>query len=417
VRGATPDSNRSIIPVVQPDGSTVFVEQSQMLSSLTLNVAQRLPFTGGELFVSSGLSRIDLFGRQDVRLWQAAPVVVGLRQEIFRPNVLAWEKREQSLRATIAEQTYAEAREGVAVDVAAAFFELYAARLAVANAATNAAVNDTLYVLSKGRYEVGKIGENDLLQSELALLRARASLDDARLEEERALAAFKILLNVPGDASLDIAPPTAVPDVEIDPAVAVAQAVSNRSQLRDFDLQGVQARRRVNEARLSNGFGATLVATAGLNQTAPVFGDAYRSLLDQQRFELAVEMPLFQWGNGRAQVEAARADEERVAATVRASRATFEQDARFAALQFTQSRRQLALSAKADTVAGKRFEVAKNRYVIGKIDIGDLYIAQSEKDAALLAYVQSLRGAWLAYYRLRRLTLYGFVEGRRIEGW
>jgi len=106
-----------------------------------------------------------------------------------------------------------------------------------------------------------------------------------------------------------------------------------------------------------------------------------------------------------------------VAATVRASRATFEQDARFAALQFTQSRRQLALSAKADTVAGKRFEVAKNRYVIGKIDIGDLYIAQSEKDAALLAYVQSLRGAWLAYYRLRRLTLYGFVEGRRIEGW
>ena len=33
-----------------------------------------------------------------------------------------------------------------------------------------------------------------------------------------------------------------------------------------------------------------------------------------------------------------------------------------------------------------RFEVAKNRYVIGKIDIADLYLAQNEKDAALQAY-------------------------------
>lgn len=56
----------------------------------------------------------------------------------------------------------------------------------------------------------------------------------------------------------------------------------------------------------------------------------------------------------------------------------------------------------------RRFDVAKNRYLIGRIDIGDRYIAQSEKDAALLRYVEALRSYWLAYYRLRRLTLYDF---------
>ena len=55
-----------------------------------------------------------------------------------------------------------------------------------------------------------------------------------------------------------------------------------------------------------------------------------------------------------------------------------------------------------------RFDVAKNRYAIGRIDTGDLYIAQSEKDAALLSYVEALRNFWLAYYRLRRLTLCDF---------
>jgi outer membrane protein len=90
--------------------------------------------------------------------------------------------------------------------------------------------------------------------------------------------------------------------------------------------------------------------------------------------------------------------------------------ARFAALHLEQARRMLAISAKADTVAQKRFEVSKNRYVIGKIGMSDLYIAQNEKDQALLAYVQALRGYWAAYYRLRRLTLYDFAVGREIPG-
>jgi len=68
-----------------------------------------------------------------------------------------------------------------------------------------------------------------------------------------------------------------------------------------------------------------------------------------------------------------------------------------------------------DTVAEKRFEVAKNRYVIGKIGVSDLYIAQNEKDQALDAYVQALRSYWANYYRLRRVTLYDFVEKSALQ--
>jgi outer membrane protein TolC len=126
-------------------------------------------------------------------------------------------------------------------------------------------------------------------------------------------------------------------------------------------------------------------------------------------------MPLVQWGAGHAAVEAARAEGDRVESASRASREQIMENAHFTALQLAQSRRQLLISAKADTVAAKRFEVAKNRYVIGKIDIGALYIAQSEKDAARLAYVQSLSGFWGSYYRLRRVTLYDFAADREIR--
>ena len=89
--------------------------------------------------------------------------------------------------------------------------------------------------------------------------------------------------------------------------------------------------------------------------------------------------------------------------------------AHFGALQLTQARSQLELAAKADTVATKRFDVAKNRYIIGRIGIDNLYIAQQEQDQASQQYVQSLRGYWLAYYRLRRSTLYDFERRQELR--
>ncbi len=65
----------------------------------------------------------------------------------------------------------------------------------------------------------------------------------------------------------------------------------------------------------------------------------------------------------------------------------------------------MAIAAKSDTIAQRRFEVAKDRYVIGKIDIPILFIAQSEKDNARRANIQTLWDYWSTYFRVRRLTL------------
>ncbi len=410
--GTLPNVNRAIIPVVQPDGSTLFIAQRQMQSSVQVRAVQSVLPTGGELFISSGLSRLDMMGRQDARFWTSTPFSIGFRQELFRPNALAWDRREQNVRVDVAERAYLEAREDAATSAVSAFFELYVANMLAANAAQNVIVNDTLYLLSKGRFDVGRIGENDLLQAELAVLRARASLDDARMSQERAAASLRIALDLPLDAPIALVDPTDIPKIEADPDAAVEYALRNRSTVREFELQTLQARRNEDLARANSRFNATINATAGFNQTSPVFGDAYRSLLDQQQLNVGIELPLVQWGAGRAQREAARIDRERVELSIEQQRQNLEQDARFAALQLTQAERQLRLAGLADSVADRRFEIARNRFLIGRIASTDLYIAQSEKDSARQGYITTLRGYWLAYFRLRRLTLYDFAAGR-----
>src|SRR5262249_5526662 len=152
--------------------------------------------------------------------------------------------------------------------------------------------------------------------------------------------------------------------------------LKNASIMEQSELESVQAQRRVTEARLNNRFSATVAASVGFNQTASVFGEAYQSPRGKQQLQVGVNMPMVQWGAGRANVEAAKADDQRTAANNKARRDALVEDARFSVLQLQQAERNLLISAKADTVAAKQFDVAKNRYVIGKIAILDLYNAQ-----------------------------------------
>lgn len=407
--GDAANLTHGINAIQQNDGSIQYLNQSQNTSTLGLAVAQKIPLTGGTLAFGSQASRFDAFGANVDRQYSTTPFFIQLQQDLFKPRTLVWEEKVQSLTAGVAERSYLEAREDVAGAIAGAFFDLYSAEMALKNATANVAVNDTLYTLNKGRYEVGKIGENDLLKSELQLLRARASLEDAKVQRDRSEAALRRQLVYPENQPISISAPDAIPTIEADPELAVAQALKNSSVMEAGVLDETQAKRGTTTARLNNRFNATLAATVGFNQTADAFGRAYANPRGRQAATLQVSMPMMQWGAGTSQVEAARADEQRVAANNKSRRDALTEDARFSVLQLQQAQRNAVIAAKADTVSAKQFEVARNRYSVSKISNTDLYNAQNDKDQAIIAYVQALRTYWTSYYHLRRVTLYDFV--------
>lgn len=411
--GTAPMYDKSIKAIPQPDGTTIFAPTVETQATMGAGVTQQLPFTGGTLTFGSSLDRVDATGAP--RRWSSTPFFVALQQNLLRPNALRWDSRVQDIAIDVAERQYLEAREGIALQTSNAFFDLHVAEKALTNAIGNASINDTLYRLNTGRFEVGKIGENDLLQSELALLRSRTALENARLEHARALAAFRLAVNLAPGTAVEIVPPEGIPDLEPDTAVAVAQALRNRAQVSEQELQSVQSQRRVSEARLNNGIGAIVTARLGFNQSGTEREAVYQDLLESQRLQVNVSVPLIQWGARGKAIQSARADQERVSLNARVTSEQTAMDAHFAALMLSQARRNANVSAKADTVATKRFDVAYNRYVVGKIGIDNLYIAQNEKEQAAQQYLQSLRGYWAAYFRLRQLTLYDFERGAVIR--
>jgi outer membrane protein TolC len=411
--GDVPGYSHSIIPIILPDGSTVFTPQSQASSSVGVALTQKILFTGGELSFSSGLSRIDLMEAKS-QYYRSNPLTVQLRQPLFQINTMRWDLDAERIRFRMAPRELAEAMEDCAMDVTNKFFDLYLALMNSANAALNLAINDTLYKISVGRYNVGKIAENDLLQSELAFLNAQTQRENALVGLYRARQDLRVAIGSNTEAVLMLLPPSVIPVTVIDPVAALAQARQNRSDALNFDLQLLSAERKVVQAESDNSFSATMTASLGYNQRAPLLPDAYNNLLNQQQFSLGFSIPIFRWGAGGAAVDAARADQIVTHTSVDQQKHDFEQEVLYQAARLNLLGKQVAVSAKADTIAQRRFDVAKDRYLIGKIDIPNLFLAQSEKDNARRAGIQTLWDFWSTYFRVRRLTLYDFAVGQSL---
>jgi outer membrane protein TolC len=412
--GSAPGLVREINEITLPDGNRVFEPQSLMSGSGFLSLQQKISLTGGSIYLQSGLSRIDMLEGTGSTLWKTTPVQIRFDQPLFAYNDMKWNRRIEELMFKKSQSEFAEDMEQIAIDVTSKFFDLYLSEMNIKNVELNVAINDTLYTLSTGRYKVGKIAENDLLQSELALLNAQNELEQAKLTYRRVLEEFKILVGFDTQEKITIEPPQDYYILNIVPEKAIREALDNRSALTDYKIQEVEADSRIARARSQMGFSANMSATFGLNQTAGDFDEAYMELLDQETANLTFQIPLFRWNKGKIDLQSAKLSKKSIQSRIELNMEFLKTEIKYQVLQFNQQAERLPLTAKADTIAQKRFEVAKNRYMISKIDLNTLFIAQNEKNSAFRGYINALKTYWVSYYSLRKLTLYDFLKDEKI---
>lgn len=413
--GSTPGLQRAITSVVQDDGSLLFVSQNQANSNLNLGFSQQIGPTGATLSLSSNLNRIDVFGVQAYTSWQATPLLLSLRQPVFRYNDLKWQQKLQPKRFSMAERQYLERIEDISTDICGKFFDVYLAGMRLQTAEKNLSINDSIFQISQGRFKMGKIAENDLLQTELAYQNARLAVDQGNLELTKAREDLAISLGLSTAQPLAVIPPGDLPLFPVDIDFALLQAKQNRSDMMSFDIRAMEAESEVARTKSATTFNADISASFGLNQTGNTLDQAYTNPPDQETFGIGFQVPIFTWGANKAQREAALVGRDQVNKQIQLDMRRLERDIRFQVLDFQQLQQQLILASRSDTVAQRRFEVAKNRYLIGKIDITNLQLAQNEKDNARQVYFSTLKNYWVSYFRLRRSTLYDFREDQALR--
>jgi len=413
--GTTPYYSTAFERVWNSQDNTWDYKSTNILRNLgSLALSQNIGFTGGTISLNSDLTLENDFER-NTRNYITVPVSIGLTQPLFRYNSLKWQKKTEPLKYSAAKQTYLSNVEGVHTQAVMNFFSLALAQSNKQIAEMNFANADTLYKIAQGRFQLGTIAENELLELKLSWLNTETARKAAEMNLRDREIRLKSFLGFTDNVKLELILPTEIPPLQVNSQEVLEMAKANNPEILNQQLTVLTAQSNVAQAKAEKGLNANLIASFGTRDQDSNFDLAYKNSNQQQNIRMGITMPILDWGLGRGRYKVAQYNLDLAQVTSDQALVDFEQNLILDVEQFNLQKAQVAVAAQSDTVAMRMYEVTKQRFLIGKIAILELNNADTKKDQNRRAYIQALQDYWNYYYNIRSLALFDFLNRKPIE--
>jgi outer membrane protein len=414
LNGVLPAYTKSYTQVIQPNGSISFQSVRYNNSALNLALSQSIASTGGTVFATTQMQRFDDFDRNSI-LYNGVPYAIGYSQPLFRFNQMAWDKKIEPLKYEESKQVYIESMEQIAIRSNTFFFDLLLAQVNLQIAETNLINTENILRIAHEKFDLGKISRNEILQLELEHLKAQKSVGISKRDLEIASLNLKTYTGLQNTDKISLDIPKDSIDMKVSTDKVLAEAFANRSDAIAFARRVMEAKRDVDKAKGDNGLNASLTARLGFSNSAVTIPKVYQSPQNQQLIQVEFDIPILDWGRSKSRLKTAQANQQFTAYAVEQDKQNFVQEIHTQVTLFDMLKGQLQLTSKADSIASEKYIIAKERYVLGNLNITDLSIAFQEKDQAKRDHIYALRDLWATYYQLRYLSLYDFELNKKIN--
>ena len=413
LNGILPGYINSFQEVVQPDGTIEFQPVKYNNSSLNLALSQSIAATGGTVFGTTQMQRYDDLDRK-FKLYNGVPYAIGYSQPLAKFNQLKWDQKIEPLKYSESRQEYIESMEQISIKVTGYFFDLLIAQVNSQIAETNFANTRNILRIAKEKFDLGKVSRNEILQLELEQLKSQKAVGIAKRDMEISTLNLRTYAGLTNNDKLALILPKETKSVDLNSEKILSEALENRSDAIAFMRRIAEAKRDVAKAKGDNGINATLTAKLGYSKSSVNFAKVYQSPRSQQLVQLEFDIPILDWGRSKSRMKTAEANKQFTEYAVEQDKQTFTQEIYTQVTLYQMMKEQLLLNAKADSIASEKYDIAKQRYVLGNLSITDLSIAFQENDQAKRDFVLGLKDFWSAYYQLRYLSLYDFEKNQKI---
>ena len=412
---SSPSLNHSTNYVTLPDGSELFARSNSMRNNVSLDLSQNVWFTGGTISLSSNLSRLDQLGENPTHSYYSQPLQLSFSQSLNGYNSFKWSRKTEPIEYRRARKQYAETMELVASQAAMVFFNLVSAQTELEIAQLNHAATDTLYTYGLGRYNIGTITENELLQLELNKLNSETSIMSSQMSFDDAVDQLRNFLNLTSDTQIEVVTTDSIPHFTVPLDQAMELARQNSPDIESLELSRLNSESNLAYAKSQAGFKASIYMRLGLAQTADELPESFRNLNDEQSVSVSISIPILDWGRARGRVKIAQNNLELTRMHIEQNEVSFEKMVIRTVSQFNMQERQVDIARRTMQTAQHRYEVARHLYVSGNSTILDLNSAITTKDSAYRGYVSALSRYWQLYYTIRSLTAFDFNNNELIE--
>jgi outer membrane protein TolC len=395
------DSNKNI---------DVYRSQQSFYTSGNLSISQNFDLTGGTFFIDSELGYMRNFGDNAYSQFSSVPVRIGYSQSLFGFNGFKWEKKIEPLKYEKAKKQFLYTREEISESVIQYYFNLAMSRMEFDMAVDNVASSDTLYRIGQERHKIASISQSDLLTLKLDAVNARNTLKNAEIGLKRAMFNFVSFLNMDKETRVQLTLPERPREIEISADRALEFAKQNNPDFLGYRQEMFEAEREVDRTKKSSDFDASISASLGFNQVSDNFSGAYKKPLQQDVVSVGITIPLVDWGVRKGRANMARNNLNVAKISIRQKELSLEQDIIMTVNDFNIRQSQINSAEEAVELATMAYNVTKERFIIGKTDLNSLTLSLNRQNTARRNYISTLMDYWLSYYKLRKLTLFDFLE-------
>ncbi|MCG8579480.1 MAG: TolC family protein [Bacteroidales bacterium] len=395
-------------------GEYDFVPDERISSDIGLSLNQNVTFTGGRLSLNSDFSRMENIESGNIS-YRTVPISIKLSQPLTGYNEFKWQSKLKPLEFEQAKKSFLSDMEALSEQAVRIFFNSVGAEIDLKIAETNLANADTLFNVGKGRFQIGTVTQDELLDLELTYLNAKMSRTRAKVNLQQARNTLNSFLGFDKDLIIIPLIPDEIPELKVKAEEALTLAKENNPQILALEARMIQANETIARTKATSGLSADLRANLGINKQANDFDDAYKSPFgDDRGLGVSLNAPIIDWGTRRGQIQMAKSNKQVTEAEVKQALIDFEQDVIMNILEFNLQEEQVAISAKADTVAQLGFNVTKQRFMIDKVDVLKLNAARNNLDNAKRNYINALSSYWRGYYIIRQITLHDFERNESL---
>lgn len=412
LNGRLPDYRHTTQAITQPDGSVQFRQVSRIAASSTLSLNQSIPQFGTSIWAQTSANGNKNLSKNDLS-FSGSPFIIGFSQPLGY-NWMKWYIKTEPMIYDEAQKRFVEEVEQISLNATNRYFNYLSVQTNYNLAESNLTNSQNNLTISEAKRELGQISENDFSRVELSVLNAQKALNQARMDLKNADFELKSYIGLDQNREIALEVPLDISLFDIDHELALVKAKENRKETTNYQRRLISADQELAQAKSETGLSATLSGSFGLSNSADNFMGIYDQPEKDRTLLVSISIPILDWGRSASTVKLAESERELTIFDVNRDIEEFDRQVVVQVEQFSLLKDQLYTATEADRVAENGYEIALKKFQNGELTINDLNIALQERERAKRDYVNSIRSYWVAYYRLRILTLYDFERGQNI---
>jgi outer membrane protein len=403
LNGTLPSFDRDNFGVLQPNGTTEFVDRIQGNSNANIGITQPLNFSGGTIALNTSLTRFDDYSLKTKR-YSGSPFFLQIQQPLFGYNDWRWRKRIAPLKLLVATLQQKQSKYDITYEVVELFFNVANYQTELAIAKESYTLGETLLKNEKKKLQIGVSDNDKVLQLQIRVLEGSQEINNLNLLLEKATAEFLQFLQMPKTAYPMVEIPARIPasaysTLQLIDSIDKNDLLETYFKMRSTEIASDRERRKKGTSSIS------VNMSYGLNKSGNEFSKVYQHPNQRQGLNIGVNIPIYDWGRRKYSGYYSDEQQKELVLRVEKEKQSLSKEIALSLAAITEAVIQSKSTIQLDSLTKQRVKNALKMFEAGKLTLIELQSAESEAARYQRLTFGLVKQYFLALHKLQQLCV------------